>query len=89
MSHLLAVCALALEHGADEDEAIAALLHDAVEDQGGPPQLEAIRARFGTEDTAPTEAHEELEGFDDPFDPDSMDMGGGGYNDNRDENLEE
>ena len=36
VSHLLAVCALALEFGADEDEAIAALLHDAVEDQGGP-----------------------------------------------------
>jgi (p)ppGpp synthase/HD superfamily hydrolase len=47
VSHLLAVCALALEFGADEDEAIAALLHDAVEDQGGPATAAAIRAEFG------------------------------------------
>src|SRR5262245_6139004 len=48
VSHLLAVCALVLEDGADEDEAIAALLHDAVEDQGGKPVLEEIRRRFGS-----------------------------------------
>jgi (p)ppGpp synthase/HD superfamily hydrolase len=47
VSHLLAVAAIALEHGADEDEAIAALLHDAVEDQGGEVTLEAIRQRLG------------------------------------------
>lgn len=47
ISHLLSVSALALEHGADEDQAIAALLHDAVEDQGGPPRLADIEARFG------------------------------------------
>ncbi|WP_086737006.1 HD domain-containing protein [Erythrobacter colymbi] len=47
VSHLLAVAAIALENGADEDQAIAALLHDAVEDQGGLAQLEAIRARYG------------------------------------------
>jgi (p)ppGpp synthase/HD superfamily hydrolase len=47
ISHLLAVTALVLEHGADEDEAIAALLHDAVEDQGGVPTLAEIRRRFG------------------------------------------
>ena len=47
VAHLLAVAALALEHGADEDVAIAALLHDAVEDQGGFEALEEIRARFG------------------------------------------
>jgi len=35
MSHLLGVASLALEHGANEDEAIAAVLHDAVEDQDG------------------------------------------------------
>jgi (p)ppGpp synthase/HD superfamily hydrolase len=46
-AHLLAVAALALEHGADEDEAIAALLHDAVEDQGGPGTATMIRDRFG------------------------------------------
>src|SRR4029078_1161990 len=49
IAHLLAVTALALEHGASEDEAIAALLHDAVEDQGGRPTLERIRRRFGDE----------------------------------------
>jgi GTP pyrophosphokinase len=43
----MAVTAIALEYGATEDEAIAALLHDAVEDQGGAPVLEDIRARFG------------------------------------------
>lgn len=32
VSHLLAVCGLVLEHGGTEDEAIAALLHDAIED---------------------------------------------------------
>jgi (p)ppGpp synthase/HD superfamily hydrolase len=47
VAHLLGVASLALEHGADEDEAVAALLHDAVEDQGGAPRLEEIRARFG------------------------------------------
>jgi (p)ppGpp synthase/HD superfamily hydrolase len=47
VSHLLAVAAIALENGADEDQAIAALLHDAVEDQGGLAQLETIRVRFG------------------------------------------
>ncbi|MGH9721843.1 MAG: HD domain-containing protein [Bryobacteraceae bacterium] len=47
ISHLMAVSALALEHGGGEDEAIAALLHDAVEDQGGAPVLEQIRMRFG------------------------------------------
>ena len=47
VSHLLAVASIVLEAGGDEDEAIAALLHDAPEDQGGHPQLELIRARFG------------------------------------------
>jgi (p)ppGpp synthase/HD superfamily hydrolase len=47
ISHLLAVTAIALEHGANENEAIAALLHDAAEDQGGTPTLETIRQRFG------------------------------------------
>ncbi len=46
-SHLMRVCGIALEHGADEDEAIAALLHDAAEDQGGPPRLDDIRRRYG------------------------------------------
>jgi (p)ppGpp synthase/HD superfamily hydrolase len=47
LSHLLATAALALEHGADEDQAIAALLHDAAEDHGGYERLADIRARFG------------------------------------------
>jgi len=47
ISHLMAVSALVLEAGGDEDLAIAALLHDAVEDQGGPPTLETIRRMFG------------------------------------------
>lgn len=47
VSHLLAVTAIALEYGATEEEAIAALLHDVVEDQGGQPRLEDVRAKFG------------------------------------------
>lgn len=47
LSHLMAVSALVMENGGDEDQAIAALLHDAVEDQGGPETAEMIRARFG------------------------------------------
>jgi (p)ppGpp synthase/HD superfamily hydrolase len=47
IAHLLSVAALAIEHGADEDQAIAALLHDAVEDQGGLPTGERIRGLFG------------------------------------------
>jgi len=47
VSHLMAVAALVLENRGTEDEAIAALLHDAVEDQGGAPTLELIRLRFG------------------------------------------
>jgi hypothetical protein len=49
MAHLLGVTALVLEDGGDEDGAIAALLHDAVEDRGGRPRLEDIRRRFGGE----------------------------------------
>ncbi|HEY2868996.1 MAG TPA: HD domain-containing protein [Gaiellales bacterium] len=48
MAHLLGVASLVLEDGGDEDEAIAALLHDAVEDRGGRPRLNDIRQRFGT-----------------------------------------
>lgn len=47
LAHLMATTAIVLEHDGDEDEAIAALLHDAVEDQGGKPTLEEIRRRFG------------------------------------------
>lgn len=47
IAHLLSVAALVLEAEGDEDEAIAALLHDAVEDQGGIPTRNEIRQRFG------------------------------------------
>lgn len=47
ISHLMAVSALVLEAGGGEDEAIAGLLHDVVEDCGGVPVLEEIRQRFG------------------------------------------
>lgn len=49
ISHLLAVAALVLENGGDETAAISALLHDAVEDQGGAQTLHLIRERFGDE----------------------------------------
>jgi (p)ppGpp synthase/HD superfamily hydrolase len=47
IAHLLAVAATVLEFDGSEDTAIAALLHDAVEDQGGEPRLADIRNRFG------------------------------------------
>ena len=47
VSHVLGVASLVLEHGGDEDTAIAALLHDAPEDQGGYEMLAEIKARFG------------------------------------------
>jgi hypothetical protein len=47
VAHLLAVASLVLEDGGNEDEAIAAMLHDAVEDQGGPPTLRFIEQQFG------------------------------------------
>ncbi len=47
ISHLLSVAALVLENGGSEDDAIAALLHDAVEDQGGDATRQEIFRRFG------------------------------------------
>jgi (p)ppGpp synthase/HD superfamily hydrolase len=47
IAHLLGVASIAMEYGADEDAAIGALLHDAVEDQGGLPRLEEIERLFG------------------------------------------
>ncbi|MEG4203220.1 HD domain-containing protein [Microcoleus sp. Pol7_A1] len=52
IAHLLGTASIALEYGANEDEAIAALLHDAIEDRGGPTTREAIRHRFGDTVTA-------------------------------------
>jgi len=45
--HLLGVTAIVIETGGSEDEAVAALLHDAAEDQGGRETLERIRSEFG------------------------------------------
>jgi (p)ppGpp synthase/HD superfamily hydrolase len=49
IGHLLTVAGLVINDGGSETQAIAALLHDAVEDQGGPPTLEEIRSNFGDE----------------------------------------
>jgi (p)ppGpp synthase/HD superfamily hydrolase len=47
IAHLLGVASIALEYGANESEAIAALLHDAIEDQGGAKTRDEIQQRFG------------------------------------------
>jgi len=47
IGHLMGVSSIVLDDGGSEDEAIAALLHDAAEDFGGRPRLEDIRTRFG------------------------------------------
>ncbi len=52
VTHLLQVAGIALDHGADEDEAIAALLHDSIEDQGGNKTRKLIREKFGERVTA-------------------------------------
>ncbi|MCD8487673.1 MAG: HD domain-containing protein [Desertifilum sp.] len=52
VAHLLGVASIALEYGATEEEAIAALLHDAIEDRGGDTIRQEIRRRFGDTVTA-------------------------------------
>ena len=47
MAHLLGVCALILTDGGTEDEAIAGLLHDTLEDHPGEVRPEALERRFG------------------------------------------
>ena len=47
IAHLMGVTSLVLEAGGDEDMAIAALLHDVVEDCGGAPMLMEVQRRFG------------------------------------------
>lgn len=47
VGHLFGVASIVLDDGGTEDEAIAALLHDAAEDQGGRARLDDIRVRFG------------------------------------------
>lgn len=46
-AHVIGVAALVLEDGGSEEEAIAALLHDTAEDQGGQAMLDEIAERFG------------------------------------------
>jgi (p)ppGpp synthase/HD superfamily hydrolase len=48
IAHLMGVASLVLEFGGNEDLAIAALLHDVVEDCGGAPMLKEVRRRFGS-----------------------------------------
>lgn len=48
VAHLMGVASLVLEAGGDEDLAIAAFLHDVVEDCGGAPMLKEVRRRFGS-----------------------------------------
>lgn len=48
LTHLMGVASLVLEAGGDEDLAIAALLHDVVEDCGGVSMLREVRKRFGS-----------------------------------------
>src|SRR3982750_2746383 len=48
IAHLMSVSALVIEHGGNEDQAIAGLLHDAAEDQGGAATLREIDQRFGS-----------------------------------------
>lgn len=47
LGHILGVASLVIDHGGTEDEAIAALLHDAIEDQGGDDMRQEIRTRYG------------------------------------------
>jgi (p)ppGpp synthase/HD superfamily hydrolase len=65
-AHLLAAASLVLEMHGDEDEAIGALLHDVVEDGGGPAALAEIEAAFGPQVAAIVLANS-----------DSVDDGGG------------
>ena len=47
LGHLMGVASIVLDDGGTEDEAIAALLHDAAEDAGGRERVDDIRKRFG------------------------------------------
>ena len=69
IAHLLEVCAAVLQARGDEDQAIAALLHDAPEKSGGRATLETIRQLFGdrvrrmVEDCSDSFDGEEKEGW--------------------------
>lgn len=67
LSHVLAVAGIVSEYGGDEDQVIAALLHDTVEDQGGRPLLARLQAQFGERVAALVEAC--TDAFDHPKPP--------------------
>ena len=56
LGHLLGVCSLVLDDSGTQEQAIAALLHDAVEVRGGRPTLAEIDRRFGSEAAGIVEA---------------------------------
>jgi (p)ppGpp synthase/HD superfamily hydrolase len=56
LSHLMGVASVALRFGASEDETIAALLHDSIEDRGGPAARHLLRQLFGRKVTAIVDA---------------------------------
>src|ERR1700680_5110514 len=67
ISHLMAVAALVIEHGGGEDEAIAALLHDAIEDHNHDGSVPGeISAQFGPKVLGLVEACSDSEGPDKP-----------------------
>jgi (p)ppGpp synthase/HD superfamily hydrolase len=66
IAHLLSVAALVLEDGGNEEEAIAALLHDAIEDQGGLKTRNEIQRQFGDRIVAIVESCTESETFPKP-----------------------
>jgi (p)ppGpp synthase/HD superfamily hydrolase len=67
VGHLMGVASIVIDDGGTEDEAIAALLHDAAEDCGGRPRLEDIRTRFG--DTVAGIVEDCTDSWDDPKGP--------------------
>jgi GTP pyrophosphokinase len=67
IAHLLAVASIVMEAGGNEDEAIAALLHDGPEDQGGQKTLAEVRRQFG--DTVADIVEGCSDSFDDPKPP--------------------
>jgi GTP pyrophosphokinase len=69
VSHLLGTCAIALEFGANEDQAVAALLHDVIEDVQPTPRAREAVAAFGSEVLRIVEACTDSEADDDPRPP--------------------
>ena len=66
VAHLLGVSSLVLEMGGSQTEAIGALLHDAVEDGGGPEMLERIRREFGDDVARIVDANSDTDAYPKP-----------------------